>query len=183
MRKILNYTVAFIGCLLLVSGLLKTFASFNQFKIQLDGVYLSIPSVNTMFYNIVVNFIGGLAMLQHAISTLNFNKRIFNKQSGSEIFDSELIISLKGISKLTFISGLIITVISFWHIVRSFILLSAFTNMISAVLPLFIFVLTLFIAYSILPLLLVFKNYTLNSKIDRLLYEEKIRERMDKLNR
>jgi hypothetical protein len=163
-NKLLNIWTAFFGILLLISGFLKMLDMFRSVELSIGNMYLKIPNSNSFAYNLIVNFIGGVSMIFHSISTINFKRSILLKDE-PEFINNLNNSELKEMSKVSLITGLLTMLVSFWLIIRTTVILTAFEGSITDFYPLFILVIILYGTFSFIPILLTGKNLKLNSEI------------------
>tara|TARA_Y100000766_G_scaffold176300_1_gene151397 strand:- start:437 stop:985 length:549 start_codon:yes stop_codon:yes gene_type:complete len=171
MKKVLNFIVFGIGTIHILIGLLKLVNLIQSVELMVAGMTIKLNPMKGLFYIIVVNLIGGLAMIHHSLSTLEFNKKILEKKD----------VINKPLSKAVLYSGVIVLIISFWLVLENIILLSGFENRISQFWPLFVVCILLFLPFAIIPFILISKNFSLNSSINEKINNKRKAEQIVKL--
>jgi hypothetical protein len=169
---ILNGSVAFLGLMLVVSGILKSMGILNDIQLYFGDVIYTFRSPNSITYNLLVNFIGGGAMLFHALKTWEFKRKKIYKQETTILDLNPASIEHNGLSKPAFWTGLITLVLCLWLAIRAFVMLSSFEGNIVRALPGFIISFLFFASYSFFPFLLVSKNLALHNEINKKNYDK-----------
>jgi hypothetical protein len=171
MNKALNILTAIFGVLLVGGGLLKCFGLFETYTITFSDTYLKINNSTSVVYITVINFIGGIAMIYHALSTLNYKRHII---TSPEVLDSvDKIVEPEKLSRLNLIACFIILIVSFIAFIRTMILLSAFEQDTGSFIPLIIITVVMHGSFAGIPIWLAGKNLALNNEIAELLERKK----------
>jgi hypothetical protein len=168
MNRLLNILVIGIGIIQVVIGFIKLFGLIDSVEFEINQLTYTIPTMDSLFYIVTINFIGGIAFIVHSFNTFNLR------------YDQNKLIAL---SKLNIFSALVILIISFWLIIENIVLVSGIGSDLALHWPFLLASLLLFFPIALLPLLLAFKNLTTNNKITKLIDSEKNKELRKKLSK
>jgi len=161
MRK-MNYISVFFGILLLIAGILKYNDMFYSMEFHWGELSLTIPNSMSMIFIFFVNFIGGMSMIYHSLITLNFDKnKLYKEFKENENFRNKT----KPLSVSALITGYVTMIVSSLFIIKLFVVLSYFENSIQTFLPLIFLSILNYGVFSIVPIIVVTKNISLNNKI------------------
>ncbi len=159
--RALNYVTIIIGFLLVLGGILKYTNLMPDMSLNAGGASLKFETPSSLFYILIVHLIGGLSFIVHGLLTMNFKvgklspKNEVNTETGYELIEP-----LK-VENWIIITGLLTIPIAAWECIYTIYLLSSFGSKIMDFMALFIFTTVVFVPFSLIPLILVSKNFSL----------------------
>jgi hypothetical protein len=168
----LNVTTIGIGAFLICSGFKKLAGDSAGIELHVGDMLLSAPKNDSVFYAIVINLIGGLALCFHAISTYNFKKQIVDKFEEDLKVDSATAQQPANITKLAMTAGIISIILGIWFVIEIIVLMTGFESVSAGFYGFIIFLTLINVPFAIVPILLVGRNLALSSRLGQIVVNQ-----------